>query len=337
MIRKRITAVLVTVCMVLGGCGNTSEEEEATAFTVNGEAVSLREWNFYVRMNQMQWEKEGLETWGDDMWSQAAGEEEGTTRADRLKEEVQETICRIHLACQYAKEYGVSLDEAKQREVRERAGSFMDAYHEALLDYAGADEAFVYEKLSERELSLLVEEEAVADYEPVILEEEVHREGICYVLISTTGLRDSEGNLLPFTEEEVKERTKLAEEVCRAARESGKLKETAEANGLTPIEASMGRSNEGDGHEPRMLDAARELAVGEISDPVWTEEGWFLVQHMNDYDEVGTDYWREKLTKQAKTAEYERIYEEWKAAAEIVTYPEVMDQVEVKIVLKELL
>ena len=57
MIRKRITAVLVTVCMVLGGCGNTSEEEEATAFTVNGEAVSLREWNFYVRMNQMQWEK----------------------------------------------------------------------------------------------------------------------------------------------------------------------------------------------------------------------------------------------------------------------------------------
>ena len=86
-----------------------------------------------------------------------------------------------------------------------------------------------------------------------------------------------------------------------------------------------------------MLDAARELAVGEISDPVWTEEGWFLVQHMNDYDEVGTDYWREKLTKQAKTAEYERIYEEWKAAAEIVTYPEVMDQVEVKIVLKELL
>ena len=147
MIRKRITAVLAAACMVLGGCGNASEEEETTAFTVNGEAVSLREWNFYVRMNQMQWEKEGLETWGDDMWSQQTGEEEGTTRADRLKEEVQETICRIHLACQYAEEYGVSLDEAKQREVRERAGSFMEAYHEALLDYAGADEAFVYEKL----------------------------------------------------------------------------------------------------------------------------------------------------------------------------------------------
>ena len=31
-----------------------------------------------------------------------------------------------------------------------------------------------------------------------------------------------------------------------------------------------------------MLDAARALEVGEISDPVETEEGWFLVQHTSD-------------------------------------------------------
>lgn len=338
---KKITAVWIASCLLLGGCrgvsGTSEGEEETAAFTVNAEAVSLREWNFYIRMNQMQWEKEGLETWGDDMWSQVTDQEEGTTRAEQLKEEVLETLCRIHLDCQHAEEYGVSLDEAKQQEIRERAGAFMEAYHEALLDYAGADEEFVFEKLSERELSLLVEEAAAADYEPEIAEEDVHREGICYVLISTTGFRDSEGNLTPFTEEEKEARTELAEEVCEKARESGNLKEAAEAAGLTPIEASMGRSNEGDGHEPRMLDAARALEVGAISDPVWTEEGWFLVQHMNDYDKTGTDYWREKLTEQARAAEYERLYEEWKAAAEIVTDPEVMDQVEVKIVLKELL
>ena len=335
--RKRWTAVLLAVSIVLGGCESTASGEDPAAFTINGEPVGLREWNFYVRMNQMQWEKEGLENWGDEMWSQVVDEETKKTRSDQLKEEVQETICQIHLANQHAGEYGAALDEEKEAEIEERAKSFMSAYHEALLDYAGADEEFVRERLSERELSLLVAEAAVADYEPEISEEEVHREGICYVLISTTGLRDADWNLTPFTEEEVEERTRLAYEVCEAARESGDLKSAAEAAGLTPIEASMGRSNEGDGHEPRMLDAARLLAVGEISDPVWTEEGWFLVQHTSDYDETGTEYWRERLIRQAKEEEYERIYEEWKTEAEIVPDPEVMDRVDVKIVLKELL
>lgn len=335
--KKRKAAVALALCIALCGCQNTVQEDDPAVFTMNGEEVGLREWNFYVRMNQMQWEKEGLELYGDDMWSRISDEEAGATMADRLKDEVMDTICGIHLANQHAEEYGVSLDEEKKQEVKERAEAFMGAYHEALLEYAGADEAFVCEMLSERELSLLVAEAAVAEYEPVIPEEDVHREGICYVLISTTGLRDADWNLTPFTEEEVEERTRLAEAVCEAARESGSLKEAAEAEGLTPIEASMGKDNEGDGHEPRMLDAARLLEVGEISDPIQTEEGWFLVQHTSDYDEEGTNYWRERLTRLAKEEEYERIFEGWKEASEITVHQEVMDQVDVKIVLKELL
>ena len=56
--RKRMAAVVLAVCMALGGCGGEKAEEEPAAFTINGEEISLREWNFYVRMNQMQWEKD---------------------------------------------------------------------------------------------------------------------------------------------------------------------------------------------------------------------------------------------------------------------------------------
>lgn len=336
---KKKTAVLLAVCMLLCGCGGTlaeSAEEEPVAFTINGEAIELREWNFYIRMNQMQWEKEMLDSYGDDMWSRRTGED-GSTLADDLKEEVMDTICHIHLANQHAEEYGVALDETKQQEIRDRAASFMENYHEALLAYAGADEAYVCEKLSEHELSLLTAEASVADYEPEIPEDKIHREGICYVLISTTGLWDDEGNLEPYSEEEVERRTRVAQELCETARESGNLKEAAEEIGLTPIEASMGSSNEGDGQEPLMLDAARLLQVGEISDPIRTEEGWFLVQHINDYDRDATEYWREYLTDLAREEEYKRIYEEWEKAADLVLNQEVMDQVDVKIVLKELL
>lgn len=334
--KRKILALLLSVCIGICGCGAADEKEEPVAFSVNGEEVSFREWNFYVRMNQMQWEKSYLDSYGDDMWSMEMGEN-GETFADVLKEEVLETICQIHLTNQRSEEYGTVLDEEQKKEIKRRAEDFMDSYNEALLQFAGADEEFVYERLCEKELSVLTAQAAVADFDPAIPKEEVHREGICYVLISTTGLRDQDGNFTPFSEEEVERRTRVAQELCERARASGDLKTEAEAEGLTPIESSMGSSNENDGQEPRMLDAARLLAVGEISDPVWTEEGWFLVQHINDYDEEETNYWREYLTDTAREEAYTRIYDGWRNEAEIVQNQEVMDQADVKIVLKELL
>ncbi len=333
--KKAVAVCMLIVCIILTACGkDTDFKAEETAFLVNGEAVSLREWNFYIRMNQMQWEKNYLDLYGDDMWSEAVNEEGGTL-ADSLKEEVFDTILQIHLTNQHAEEYQVSLDEADREELRTRAADFMENYHQALLDYAQADETFVYDRLCERELSRLTAEASIQDYQPEFKEEQVHREGICYVLISTTGLRDDEGNLTPFSQEEVEARTQLAQEVCEEAKACGNLKEAAEQRGLTPIESSMGAQD--DGQEPLMLEAARALAVGEISDPIETEEGWFLVQHTSDYDEEGTAYWREYLTDAAKEEAYTQIYEQWKADASIDTVQEIMDQVEVKIVLKELL
>lgn len=338
--KKKLMMLILAACTVLYGCGaaktEKAAEEDPAVMCVDGEKVGLREWNFYIRMNQMQWEKSYLDSYGDDMWSREV-DDDGTTLAASLQQETIDMLCRIHLLNQHAADYGVSLDEEMQQEIRERAQSFMGAYNEKLLEYAGADEEFVYDCLCRTELSGLVAEASVADYTPDFPEEAYHREGICYVLISTTGLRDEEGNLTPFSEEEVERRTELAYRLCDEARENGDLKSSAETEGLTPIESSMGNDNEGDGKEPRMLDAARALAVGEISDPVQVEEGFFLVQHLNDYDEEGTEYWKQYLIDQAREERAEELYEEWKSAAELEIFQDTMDQVNVKIVLKELL
>lgn len=346
---RKWTALFLTVVILLSGCGSGkeagqmqpsdgtawAEQEETAAFTVNGEEIGLREWNFYVRMNQMQWEKAYLEECGDGMWSQT--EEDGTTWADSLKEEVFETICQLHLMNQWADEHEINLSEEALQDVSERSSEFMKAYNEALLDYAGADETFIYERLQERERADLAIETLASECEPKIPEEDYHREGICYVLISTTGLRDEEGNLTPFTDEEVERRTQLAFSLSEKAKASGSLKTDAEAEGLTPIEYSVGKTNDYEVREHRMLDAARALSAGEVSDPVETEEGWFIVQHTNDYDEDGTAYWKTYLEDLAREEYYQKQYEQMREAADIRRNQEIMDQVNVKIVLKELL
>ena len=336
---KRLIAAFIGMTLFLGGCGSASATEnntEQTAFIINGEEISLREWNFYIRMNQMIWEKDDLEEAGDDMWSQEVSDD-GTTLADNLKEQVLDTIVQIHLMNQHAEEYGAALTDADETEILARAKDFMENYHEKLLEFAGADENFVKEKLAETRLSEKVAEVIAENYEPELKEEDYHREGICYVLISTTGLRDEEGTVTPFSEEEVARRTALAYSLAEESRQTGSLKISAEAEGLTPIESSMGNTNEGDGQEPLMLDAARALEVGEISDPVETEEGWFLVQHTSDNDADGTEYWKEYLTEQEKESYCSEIYQGWKEKASIELHQDVMDTVIVKEVLKELL
>lgn len=334
--KNRIAAMTLVLCVLATGCADGQMETEKTAFTINGEEISLREWNFYIRMNQMQWEKSYLESYGDEMWDREM-KEEGRTLKDYLEEDVFDMICETHIANQHAAEFGTALSEETMREIDERAVSFMENYDAGLLEFAGADEAYVKELLTATELSYAVAQDAVADYEPELSEEEYHREGICYVLISTTGLRDQEGNLTPFTEEEVEQRTQLAFTLSERAKQSGQLIKEADALDLTGIESSMGKSNAGDGQEPLMLDAARALEVGEVSDPIQTEEGWFVVQHTSDYDEEGTEYWKEYLTQARKEAKYREILAEWKNSANIRKNEEIMGQVVVKKVLKELL
>lgn len=67
-----------------GEQGVSEADWDKIAFEINGEPVSLREWNFYLRMNQMQWEKQYLEDYGDDMWS-VETDDSGATMADGLK------------------------------------------------------------------------------------------------------------------------------------------------------------------------------------------------------------------------------------------------------------
>ena len=57
------------------------------------------------------------------MWSMEV-DDDGTTLADSLKEEVMNLICRTHLSAQKAEEYGVSLSGEQLEEVRQRAEEF---------------------------------------------------------------------------------------------------------------------------------------------------------------------------------------------------------------------
>lgn len=324
--------------LILSGCGSADEKPspETAALTINGETISLREYNFYLRMNQMQWEKSYMEDYGDEMWSrQVPGYD--LTFAQSLHEQVLDTIVQNHIIDQHAEDYGAKLSDEVQEELREKAGRFMEDYDEGLLDFAGADADFVYGCLCDTELSALVAQEMVADYEPELSEEDYYREGICYVLLSTTGTWDEEDRFTPYSEEELARRERLAGELSVRARESGSLEQEAEAEGFTPIESSMGRSNEGDGQNPDMLDAARALEVGGVSDPIRSDDGWLIVQHTSSYDEDGTAYWKDYLTGQAREARCGELYEEWKAASDIEIHQEAIDTLIVKDLLKELL
>jgi len=77
--RTKITVWILAVSLCLSACSGPPSEttEDVVVCSVNGEEIGLREWNFYMRMNQMQWEKSYLDSYGEDMWNNAGRQSEG--------------------------------------------------------------------------------------------------------------------------------------------------------------------------------------------------------------------------------------------------------------------
>lgn len=338
--KMRKTGLLLPVlglcAAVLAGCGGKSQAkiETVQAASLGEEKIYLEEAVFYTRMLQEQWEEVYGAYYGSAMWQEKfeGGEE---TFAQALKSDVMATLTRIHLLCAHAEDYGVELTSGEKERVSERAEFFMQSNTPSVLKAAGASKETVEHFLLRNELAAKVAQAAQESCNPQIDPEEARVGRLTYALFSTMGTYDSQGNHHLFTEEELEEIREEAEAFAGRAAELGDISAAGEEISHTVIDVYFNDRTDGGAHE-QVARAARELPVGGVSKVLATDDGYYIVQRVSEYEETASLEHEEELRQRAAEHYVEDLLAEWKKETPLEIVAEVWDSVLVDEPLTEL-
>lgn len=326
-------ALLMLAGLCLCGCTRSKKQEEKPVARLGEDVIELKEAVFYTRMLQEQWEEAYYEYAGSGMW-QKDFDDEGRTFADVLKQDVMDTLTRIHLLCVHSQEYDVTLTTEEKARVAKRAEAFMDSNTPSVLEAAGATKEVVEELLLENELAARVSEVIQEGYTPQLREEETVVGKLTYCLFSVMGTYDKEGNHNPATQEELDKIRKEAEEFSARARELGDIAAAGDEISHTVIDVFYNDNTDGGAH-PLVAETARKLGLLEVSEALETEDGYYIVQRVSDYDEEASAQYKESLIMQKKDAYLNELLGVWEEETPLVIDEELWDTVKIEEMLTE--
>ena len=266
--------------------GGKEAAQETPLATLGEEVISLEEAVFYTRMLQESWEYSYYPYYGETLWQETIDGEEKPL-GELLKRDVLDALTEIHLLCAHAEAYGVELTEEEREAIAGRAEKFMESNTPAVLEAAGATTERVEAFLLRNQLASKVSEALQEGYAPEVDEEGARVGKFTYALFATTGTFDAEGNQTPFTGEELKAVRAEAEAFAVQAQELGDISAAGEAFSHTVIDVYYNGETDGGAH-PLVAQTARELQVGGVSELLETEEGYYVVQRVSEYDEAAT-------------------------------------------------
>ena len=320
---------------LLAGCGGGKQPQTPVA-SLGTETIYLEEAVFYTRMLQEQWELAYYETYGADLWQKKPefGEGEAETMGEALKQEVMDTLTEIHLLCAHTEEYGAELTREEKAVLEKRAKAFMKDNTPAVLEAAGADVETVEQFLLYNEQAAKTAELLKAAYNPEIDEGEVKVGKLTYCLFATTGTFDAQGNQTPFTKEELARVRQDAERFALRAKELGDITAAGMEISHTVIDVYYNDYTDGGAHE-LVAGEARRLEVGGVSDIIETEEGYYIVQRVSEYEEEASRERREELEYLAREDYCAEMIEAWREETPLELDAKIWDEVRVDELLTE--
>lgn len=315
-----LLAILFTMMMALTGCsGSNTVDGAAEAINVEGVSVPLKEVNFMLRYQQMQVQGMYGSLFGEGFMNQDIMGT-GSTYGATVRDIVLETMEEYYVVEAHAEELGVSLSDEEKAAAEEAAKAFIAANDSKALDAMTADEATVAHVLQMAALQNKVYKNLAATIDTNVDAEEAAQKRISYVLSSTAGTTDDEGNTTELTEEELAEKKSVLEDILAQARESGDLSAAAEAHEMSVIPTTYGKDDTALNAD--VYTAAEQLAEGEFSDVIESDNGYYIVHMDSTYDEDATQSKIQSILTQREQDAYSAWLDPLKEAAQITVNEE---------------
>lgn len=324
--KKRLAvllAVLMTASAAVTGCGGNALDVSAEAVNVDGVSIPLGEVGFLLRYQQVSMQNMFGAYFGEDFLNQdltGSGEPYGIT----FRQNVVDQLTDYYVLEAHAAELGVKLSEDDLAQAEAAAKSFCESNSSKILKAMGTDEASVAHVLELTKLQDLVYDNLSGTIDTEVDEAEAAQKRISYVMTSTVGSSDADGNVTELTEDELAEKRALLEEILEEAKASGDLSAAAEAKELSATSATYGADDVS--LNDAVKAAADQLKDGEYSEVIEAESGYYIVYMESTFDEEATQTKIDSILSSREQEAYDNWLNPLKEASDIATNDACIEQ-----------
>ena len=332
---KKVTILAMVLLMLsfsMVGCGSRMDTT-ATIVTINGQEVPAGVANFFMRLSQAQVETyyaPMMGTTGSAMWGSPV-DQAGTTYEELIREDIKTSFENLFIIAQQADAYGVSLSDADKALIEETIDTFIAANTQENLDLVSGQADYIREYLSTLMITRLMDPLMREGVDTNISDDEARQKAMEWVFFPFT-MTGEDGSAVPMTDEQRAELVTTVDafrqEVMSADGDmfapamvintpDGETNEAADTTGLT-VEVRSATFDETSRVVPaEIIDAAWNLSVNEVSDPIELDGGIYVVKQTSDLDREATDAKIANIIAEREQAQFDAKLTEWRDAAEI--------------------
>lgn len=291
--RIRILAGLAAAAVLLSGCGGrkivfTADAAGDVVFTVGSARATSAELRVYYTNLQREYE----ETFGSDIWSHEGNETLGAA----VKDNALARLAKVKVLNLMAQDEDLQPDGQTETLAGEAAESYYRSLNETEKHYLDADEQLLQKMYEEYAL-------AQQEYQTIIRRADIE--------VSDDEARTvtCQQILIRGADDEARSKAESIRQEIRdgIANLTGKTFESyvAEYNEGDEGEITVTRDEE----DEALVEAAFALGVGEISEPVQTEEGWRILKCIRSGDEQEIQENKARIMKERQEAAFASAYD----------------------------
>lgn len=288
--KKRLTALILTMVLLFTGCGGSAHADNTTlTFKKDGE-TKLEISSSYVWLYALMYKDQYEDFMGADFWDEM--DENGVTYEEVYKYDMLGEIQHVKLAVLAAAEEGMALTPEEVEFCKGNAAEFIDYVEKGTQKKTGIDEE-VYARFEEDFALYEKYKTAFLEDKTVSVDEEGLKQSDFFVLPFYTYEYNEEGELTEFTGADKEAVKKKAEEAYKMLQSGKSMEEVAEAfemnpedcmlvTGKTPVDARD------DSYDEAFENAAFSLKEGEYSPVTEYAEGYCIIKMVTALNEEET-------------------------------------------------
>lgn len=309
---RRLLPLLMAAVLgvsVLTGCGNSIDAKSVGA-TLDGTEITMGFMNFMAKYQQAIYDGQFSSMFGDqDIWSQDLFGE-GTDTETSVKKSVSENIENFYVLEKHMADYKVEITDEELAKMDEAAETFMNDNSKKAIKQLGATKEYVKEMLRLSTIQSKMRSAMDAEVDTNVTDEEAAQKKISYVQVGCKSKTDENGETVDYTDEEKANIKKEVEAFQAAAADD--FKTAAENAGYTASEATFGDKDESYTLDDAVIEAAKKLKEGEISEVISTDDNYYVVRMESLFDEEATENKKKSIVTDRKNDHYTEVLDGYK-------------------------